>query len=59
MSEELQSEVTQVVGKCPEDGVIMGSEIDYRFPNPCACDLCGDELEKVVIATEEEIQSYA
>ena len=44
------------VGKCPTCGIVTGDEIDYRFPNPCECTNCGDQLEKTKFVRKERLE---
>lgn len=46
------------VGNCPEHGAIAGDALDFRFPNPSVCEMCGSEVEKTVIADESEVAQY-
>ena len=46
-------------GECPNHGVVTGNSVEWRFPNPAECEICGAKLEIAGVATEAEIQEYA
>lgn len=46
-------------GDCPECGVVAGDAVEWNFPNPAECSICGSELEVAGMATEEELGEYA
>jgi len=43
------------VGICREHGVIAGNAVNFNFPNPATCGLCGAELERAALAKSDEI----
>lgn len=43
------------VGICPTHDYVYGEDVEYKFPNPCYC-RCGEELERVTVASQEEIR---
>lgn len=45
------------VGKCPNCGYVCGDDLDYRFPNPSECRVCGEETEKTTVTSEETVRS--
>ena len=46
-------------GECPNHGVVAGDAVNFNFPNPATCDLCGEELKVAGLATSEELARYA
>lgn len=49
------SEQKLPAGICPEHGTIAGDAVQFNFPNPASCSICGSELERAALATEAEI----
>jgi len=46
-------------GECPEHGVVVGDAVEWKFPNPAECGICGSDLKIAGMATESELQEYA
>jgi hypothetical protein len=42
-------------GLCQTDGAVAGDCVEWNFPEPATCALCGAELEAAQMATSEEI----
>jgi hypothetical protein len=47
------------VAKCPNCGYVYGDDLDYHFPNPSECQICGEETENTTVADEETVRSLA
>jgi uncharacterized OB-fold protein len=47
------------VAKCSNCGYIYGDDLDYRFPNPSKCQICGEKTEKTTVADPETVCSLA
>lgn len=45
------------VGKCPNCGYVTGDDLDYQFPNPSECLLCGAEMTNTTVAKPETIRA--
>jgi len=46
-------------GECPKHGVVAGDCVEWNFPNPAECSLCGSELDVAGMATESELMEHA
>jgi len=52
----MSSSAREPVGKCPEHGVVVRNDLNYNFPCPPTCNVCGAELDKVVFADTAEVE---
>lgn len=45
------------VARCSNCGYIYGDDLDYRFPNPSQCEICGEETETTTLAAEDTVDT--
>lgn len=55
----VQSNDPVAVGRCPEHGYVHGEDVDYRFPMPAECAICGRELDRTTVADRREVEALA
>lgn len=46
------------IGECESCGIITDDDINFNFPNPAQCNLCGKELSRASITSKDvEVKS--
>lgn len=54
-SSDEESVTTTQVGECDEHGFVTGDDVEFNFPQPARCGICGERLERCTVADEARV----
>lgn len=43
-------------GKCENCGIVSGDDVNWNFPLPATCDICGLELVTAGVVSKEKLE---
>lgn len=49
---------TIAVGKCLDHGVVFDDDLDYNFPAPSGCTVCGEQVEETMMESRSLVEQY-